>query len=293
MRRLVLMFVAVAVSIMAHAAQFEDTLNALTDPSGKHVIVVAHRGDAPENSLPAMQHCIDMGVDMVEIDLQKTLDGHLVLMHDYDVNRTSNGQGRVADLTLEQIKALRLKNGMGRVTTVQIPTIEEVFSLTRGKILINIDKGYDYFPQVYALAREMGMLDQIVIKSGHRLDKVKRENLDVLNHAIYMPVVQLDSDNAEQIIDEWLTVKPLAIECCFGKCGERELALMKKIQGRGVKVWINSLWASLCAGHDDDVAVFNHNTGDSWQWILDAGATLIQTDRPALLIEYLHSQERH
>lgn len=282
--------------IGASAASFSKSLKALNDPRGKHVVVVAHRGDwrnAPENSLPAMQHCIDMGVDMVEIDLQKTKDGHLVLMHDHDVNRTSNGKGRVCDLTLEEIKKLRLRNGMGRVTTVQIPTIEEVFALTRGKILINVDKGYDYFQEVYELAQRMEMVDQIVIKSGHRLDKVQRENSEALAHSIYMPIVTLDSEGAEQFIDEWATVHPVAIECCFKTFGDREKALVKKIQAYGIKVWINSLWASLCAGHDDDVAVLDGNIKDSWQWLLDNGATLIQTDRPALLIQYLAKNHRH
>lgn len=296
MKHIIIFLLAALVSISASAASFSKVLKALNDPRGKHVVVVAHRGDwrgAPENSLPAMQHCIDMGVDMVEIDLQKTKDGHLVLMHDHDVNRTSNGKGRVCDLTLEEIKKLRLRNGMGRVTTVQIPTIEEVFALTRGKILINVDKGYDYFQEVYDLARKMDMVDQIVIKSGHRLDKVQHENNDALAHSIYMPVVQLDSDAAEQFIDEWATVHPVAIECCFKTFGDHERAMIEKIKGYGIKVWINSLWASLCAGHDDDMAALDGNTKDSWQWILDRGATLIQTDRPALLIQYLEKNHRH
>ncbi len=296
MKNLATLLLMAMLCLSTAAANFDTALKALNDPRGKHVVVVAHRGDwrnAPENSLPAIQHCIDMGVDMVEIDLQKTRDDHLVLMHDFDVNRTSNGQGRVCDLTLEEIKKLRLKNGMGRVTTVQIPTIEEAFALAKGKILINVDKGYDYFGEVYALAKQMGMVGQIVIKSGHRLDKVQRENSEALENSIYMPVVSLDSDGAEQFIDEWATVHPVAIECCFGRFGEREKALVKKIQSYGIKVWINSLWASLCAGHDDDVAVLDGNVKDSWQWLLDGGATLIQTDRPALLIQYLKKNHRH
>lgn len=295
MKRTSLLLLTAVMCLWASATDFSKTLKALNDPKGKHVVVVAHRGDwrnAPENSLPAMQHCIDMGVDMVEIDLQKTKDGHIVLMHDHDVNRTSNGKGRVCDLTLEEIKALRLKNGMGRVTTVQIPTIEEVFAVTKGKILINIDKGYEYFQEVYELAREMDMVEQIVIKSGHRLDKVQRENSEALNNSIYMPIVSIDRDDAGQFIDEWATVHPVAIECCFKKFGDHEKAMIEKIRGYGIKVWINSLWASLCAGHDDDVAVLDGNTRDSWQWLLDNGATLIQTDRPALLINYLKKNHR-
>lgn len=60
------------------------------------VLVVSHRADwrnAPENSLQGIRNCIDMGVDMVEIDLKKTKDGHLVVMHDKTINRTMTGKG--------------------------------------------------------------------------------------------------------------------------------------------------------------------------------------------------------
>lgn len=80
----------------------------LEDSENKEIIVVAHRGDwrhAPENSLQAIKNCIDMGVDMVEIDIRKTKDGQLVLMHDGTVDRTTNGKGRVSDLTLESLKS--------------------------------------------------------------------------------------------------------------------------------------------------------------------------------------------
>ena len=59
-------------------------------------MVVSHRGDwrnAPENSIQAFRNCIDMGVDMVELDLKKTKDGVLVLMHDKKIDRTMNGKG--------------------------------------------------------------------------------------------------------------------------------------------------------------------------------------------------------
>ena len=64
-------------------------------------------------SLQGIQNCIDMGVDMVEIDLKKTKDGHLVLIHDRTVDRTMNGKGKVEDYTLAELKAMQLKNGVG------------------------------------------------------------------------------------------------------------------------------------------------------------------------------------
>lgn len=76
----------------------------LEDSKNDQIIVVAHRGDwrnAPENSLQAIQNCVNMSVDMVEIDIQKIKDGHLVLMHDKTINRTTNGKGRVKDFSLD------------------------------------------------------------------------------------------------------------------------------------------------------------------------------------------------
>ena len=76
------------------------------------MLVVSHRADwrnAPENSLQGIRNCIDMGVDMVEIDLKKTKDGHLVVMHDKTINRTMTGKGNACLLyTSYGIKALIL-----------------------------------------------------------------------------------------------------------------------------------------------------------------------------------------
>src|SRR5690606_30766812 len=79
-------------------ARIEDLRRRLETPRADDVMVVAHRAcwkEAPENSVAAIQDCIEMGVDMVEIDVQATADGQLVLMHDDTVDRTTNGSGRV------------------------------------------------------------------------------------------------------------------------------------------------------------------------------------------------------
>ena len=126
------------------------------------VLVVSHRADwrnAPENSLQGIRNCIDMGVDMVEIDLKKTKDGHLVVMHDKTINRTMTGKGNAEDYTLAELKAMRLKNGAGCKTRHQIPTLEEVMLLCKGKIMVNIDKGYDYFQEAYAVLEKTGTIE--------------------------------------------------------------------------------------------------------------------------------------
>ena len=260
------------------------------------LLVVSHRADwrnAPENSLQGIQNCIDMGVDMVEIDLKKTKDGHLVLMHDKLIDRTMNGKGRAEDYTLAELKALRLKNGAGCKTRHQIPTFEEVMNLCKGKIMVNVDKGYDYFKEAYIVLERTGTTDQCVMKAGLPYERVKAENGEVLNKMIFMPVVNLHKEGAEAIIDGYLEhMQPTAFELVFNNDGPEVQRLIKKVRDSGAKIFINSLWPELCGGHDDR-AVELHQPDESWGWIIGQGAKLIQTDRPALLLEYLRAKKLH
>ena len=263
----------------------------------KYVTIVAHRGDwrnHPENSIPAFQSCIDMGIDMIEIDVRCTKDGKLILMHDPTVDRCTNGKGKVSDLTYDEIQKLRLRpQHNASVTRNHIPTLEEVLVFCKGKILINIDKGYDYFQQVYELMEKTGTTNQVIIKSSNSIDKVKRENGAILDKVIYMPIVNLNDKNAEQKLDEFISIHPVAIECCIGKYDENVGRLLQKIRDAGIKIWLNSIWASLCDGHDDDRAVELGEPDESWGWILDRGGAVIQSDRPLDLLHYLKKHKRH
>lgn len=291
-----LFFLVLSTGLLFGQERVNTLTQELRDPDSRKVLVVSHRGDwrnAPENSLQAFRNCLEMNVDMIEIDLKQTKDGHLVLMHDETIDRTTNGKGRPSDYTLDELRQFRLINGLGRATDHVIPTLEEVLNLCKGKILINIDKGYDFFKEVYELTERTGTTGQVVIKSSYTLGKVRQENGDVLDKIIYMPIIELDKPDAERVLDEYLTISPVAIECCFENCTNDVLRLLQKIKSSGVKIWINSLWASLNAGHDDDRAVEQGEVEESWGWIISQGATLIQTDRPGALIHYLKEKGLH
>lgn len=101
---------------------------ALRGPLPSDPQLIAHRGGpayAPENTLAAFRSAIAIGADWIEMDIQMTKDGALIVMHDETVDRTTNGTGRVKDLTLEQILALDAGNGE------QVPTFEEVIALAK------------------------------------------------------------------------------------------------------------------------------------------------------------------
>ena len=267
------------------------------NPNSKYVLVVAHRGDwrnAPENSLQAYQNSIDMGADMIEVDVRKTKDGKFVIMHDKTVNRTTNGKGKVSDMTLAEIKQLYLKSGHGIVTRHRVPTLEEVLELVKGKILVNIDKGDAYFDEIYDLLVKTGTEKQVVIKTFTDLETVQSKSKnDIVHKSIFMPVVTLNKGrDSEEIVKEFTTVNPAAYEVCFSEESPKLFRVLKMIKDSGSKIWVNSLWGSLCANHNDDKAVEENKPDETWGWILDQGASIIQTDRPTALIKYLKKKHR-
>jgi glycerophosphoryl diester phosphodiesterase len=165
------------------------------------VLVASHRGDwrnYADNSIEGIESCIRMGIDIVEIDLALTKDSVLVLMHDRTVDRTTNGKGLVSDFTLEEIKQLNLKNGLGRVTDFQIPTLEEVMRVVKGKINVNIDKGDAYFDDVYKILEKTGTIGQVIIKSDKPYQELRTQYGEHLDKMTFMPVINL---NAETTIE--------------------------------------------------------------------------------------------
>ncbi len=107
------------------------------------VLAAAHRGAnyaAPENTLAAIRKAVELGADIVEMDVRQTKDGHLILMHNATVSHTTNGQGKVNNLTLEQIKALDAGSWFGEeFTGERVPTLEEALDVIRGKAAADFD----------------------------------------------------------------------------------------------------------------------------------------------------------
>lgn len=103
----------------------------------KEILKIAHRGASafePENTLRAVERAIQLGADMIEVDVSATSkDGHLIVIHDKTVDRTTNGKGYVFDMSLEELKALDAGEGE------KIPTLQEVIGAVRGRAKLLID----------------------------------------------------------------------------------------------------------------------------------------------------------
>ncbi len=259
--------------------------------------VVAHRGDwrnEPENSVRGFLSAAAMGVDMVELDLKKTKDGEIVVMHDDAIDRTTNGKGRVSDYTLQELKTFGLRNGLGRVTTNRIPTLREVMIALKGKVLVNLDKSFPYYHEALAILKETGTLEQALFKSEAGYGVLNQQYPLLKDSIVYMAVVDLDKAGAKDTIDGYLQkMKVFAFELNFKTDSSRVLTDNTFIRQTGARVWMNSLWASLNGGHEDDKAVEEGDIADSWGWLIDHGATVLQTDRPVALLSYLRSKKLH
>lgn len=136
--------VIAAVGVTPARVTAAELLGAARDP-GEPAFIASHRGGgatAPENTLPAIRAAIAHGFDYVEVDLALTADGHVVLMHDATVDRTTDGTGRVADLTLAQVRALDAGGWFApEFVGTRVPTgdeLLEVLEATRGRAILDL-----------------------------------------------------------------------------------------------------------------------------------------------------------
>ncbi len=129
----------------------------------KNQLVIAHRGAsglAPENTMAAHRIAFRTGAHMIETDVQETEDGKLVCIHDFDVDRTTNGSGAIAELSYREIREFDAGDGEN------IPSLEEVLDYTRGKLKLNIElKVTDIEKKVLDLVKERKMIPDVTISS--------------------------------------------------------------------------------------------------------------------------------
>jgi glycerophosphoryl diester phosphodiesterase len=260
----------------------------------KNILICAHRGDwrnAPENSIQAIKLASQMGVDMVEIDVRTTKDDVLVLMHDETLDRTTSGKGRVSELDYSALQDLQLKNAIGTWTKNKIPKLEEALRFSKDKIDLNIDlKDQSQLQRVLKLVEELGMLDQVLFKQNGDVTTAKSTFGSYLNRIRFMPIVDLSDENALETVNEYLesNIKLEAFEILVEAESSDFFKMKDLIKSKGQKIWINSLWDNMCANHSDDRAIDDIGV---YQWYIDHGIDMIQTDRPQLLMDFLKAHK--
>jgi glycerophosphoryl diester phosphodiesterase len=286
-----------------------------------HVMVVAHRGGGlaegaklfPENSIAAVKNAIGLGVEMVELDVQKSRDGVFVIFHDSWLDRTSTCKGELAKRTLAELKKCRLViEGTGIATGEPIPTLAEMLAVTRGRIFVNIDNKLDIeaLPEIVAVARDTGMADQIVIKRNLWSAEKVAEMTGVLERTgsgpIFMPIIADDAVRDAKFLEAATSAFSAdAVELIAWRQASESMtadggplfgAKARAVAARGDwHLWVNTYaivnkpGGMLSGGRGDQLATAAGLPGEAFGFWVDRGATIIQTDEPAAAIEWLEA----
>ncbi len=252
----------------------EKTLAKFHDANSDYVMVAAHRAAHklhPENSISAIKHAIELGVDIVELDVKTTKDGIPVLMHDGTVDRTTNGTGKVKDYTLAELKALSLKMPDGTITEETIPTFEEALRVIHGNIMVDIDLKTDNVRPIVGAVERTGTNSQVFYFDNDY--DLLNEILDLEESSMIMPRAysyEMADSALKRFSPQVVHIDPSFYTPEVGKL----------IANGNARIWINALGIpdAMIRKGDIDKAMSN---------LLQYKANIIQTDEPELLLNYL------
>ncbi|GGG06421.1 glycerophosphodiester phosphodiesterase [Paenibacillus abyssi] len=176
------------------------------------VLNIAHRGASgycPENTIAAFERSIELGADAIETDVQMTKDGHLVLIHDESLKRTTGSAQWVQHITLEQLKALDAGSWFDRsFHGERVPTLEELFEIAkRHPVQLNLElkNGVVLYPgieeAVIRAIRQYGLSDRIIISSFNHYSLVECKRLapEIRTGALYMEGLYQPWEYAQRI----------------------------------------------------------------------------------------------
>ena len=245
---------------------------------GERPRVIAHRGfsgNAPENTLVAIEQAIELGADMVEVDIGLTSDGHVVLLHDETLDRTTDGSGLLSDASLETVRRLDAGSWFdAKYEGEPVPTLGEALDLVRGRILINLEIKSEAVGEqaeggiadkVLHAVRERRMLNQIVISSFEPR---------ALEHAR-----QLEA-----------TVRTASLYNRDLHSGQGPLEVMDAVDANGFNLSRREVTAEIveqCHGTGRPVAVYTVNKERVMRRMIDLGVDALFTDYPDRMLALL------
>jgi len=281
----------------------------LADPAGG-IFVVAHRGchnpapahgfpgHAPENSLSGLERCVALGVDMLETDIRRAADGTLVMFHDTTVERTTDGNGKVAEMTWAQLSRLRLRDDEGGADaplTDQHPvTLEQMLAAAKGRIMLNLDVKAPIYAEVADAVRRAGMQRQVVLKTEAGVYSQPLASLPPFDQINFTPVL-LNPPGTDDLLQTVRTqiggkVRPVAIELPRMRA-EQLPALAALTRQQHGRLLVNTLWEGFVAGYGGDADAVR-DPDAVWGRLYRDGIGAFQTDEPEALLRYRASLEK-
>jgi len=264
-------FTTIALMVLAVGFVLSHSAVGAEGSGPKNIVVVAHRGahkTVPENTLASLEKAIELGVDYVELDVRRTKDGVLVLLHDASVNRMTNGKGKIEDLTYDEIHKLNIR---ARTATAgqKIPTFDEFLEHAKGRMKLYVDHKKAPPSEVLALIEKHGMLkDVVVYGSIATLREYKR----------LAPTVWIMPGHPRSIEAMEALARDLKPETLDGAIKEWTAAEIEAAHRAGCQVWVDNMAVDNPAGIKQTV---------------EMGVDAIQTDDPELVLKLLREMGLH
>ena len=263
-------------NISSQSSTRADSIRAeLLNPEGSEIIIVAHWGDwhgTFENSLHSIQKAVEKGAKAVLMQVQKTKDGQLICFSEQDISRLMNGEGNVSDLTLEQLRAIPVKEYRGSEEMVIIPTVKEAIEYSKDKILLELSSD-EYLDELQQIVKETAS-ENVVIFNG---TNAPQQGL------MFIPIVNLDSDFS---LDELLSLNPVAVELRYSSDDNANLQpAYDSLKGK-CRVCINTQTEGYAGSHVD--VSRGVNPDDVWGVLIRQGATVFVTDQIKPFLRYLN-----
>lgn len=233
--------------------------------SDGNVMVAAHRAfhqTVPENSLAAIRESIKAGIDIAEIDVRRTADDSLVLLHDGTIDRTTTGSGEIETLYWNEVKDLFLLHD-GEVTAEKIPLFRNALLLGKGKILFDLDLKTEKIEKIMEVVVQTDASKSVFFFDSDWpvLEKVRQKH-----PGWYLMPRAYNVEMAKEAYDKF---KPWAIHVDPSFASAE---LSEYFHSRGVYVWINALGAVDRSLKEGDTRPF--------QDLIATNPSIIQTDLP-------------
>lgn len=264
----------------------------IADPN-RDAAIVAHRGawhGAPENSLAAIERAIAIGVDIVELDIRKSADGQLFIMHDDTLARMAGIDRDAETFTMAELQAIALREDDGgehRATTDQrIPTLKQALEVIRGRIFADLDlKDRGLFSEVAACAREMNAAAYVDLKTRvmtrEELDWVRAQDIDGI---AFMAMSKFTADGIHDTMALLSQIRPFMCEMRFDRV-ETIIENRQMFADAGMALWMNTLNMAASGEWVDRTALTDPDR--IWGRLMEAGVSVFQTDEPEALKAYL------
>lgn len=271
----------------------------IKDSVKEKLFIVAHRGtpggNIPCNTMASYEIALMQGADMIEIDLNTTADGKLIIFHPGMEKAHLCFSGSLPEITWSEAQKLRFVNMDNVPTQFGLETFDDILEHFKGRCYINVDKFWDNPAEIYKTIKRHNMQEQVLVKSGLS-DNVLNVLEELAPELAFMPIVDRVHPRHEELKKR--NINYVGAEVLFRAdedevCSERFIDMMHK---DGKLVWVNSIIYNkndqIAAGHSDDTAL-TESMEKGWGWLADKGFDIIQTDWPLMLINFLKETNRY